>query len=417
MFVRKLTHVIEKYLQVPEIIALIGPRQAGKTTLLRALYQKVSQQHKAVFLDFEDRDVLALFNEDIKTFAQLHVAPMDYLFIDEFQYAQCGGKQLKYLFDNYATKIFISGSSALELTHQAVKYLVGRVFILHLYPFDFSEYLNARDENLYQKVFVELREKFQQFLYQPSAKFPELTAPVHKQLLQHYAEFVVYGGYPRVVAAASTEEKIMVLKNIYHTYFLREIREILQLAQEVSLDKLIKALAHQVGALVNYHELCQVTQTTQQTLKQHLNILEKTYVVRLLSPYFTNKRLELVKTPKVYFIDSGLRNCAVDYFQPLTNRIDKGQLHENFVASQLFKQEKQVNYWRTKSQAEVDFVVTHQQQLLALEVKSQAKIKTPGKALLSFQQKYQPICMMLLSENMSFWDASRCFGNLPLYFI
>ena len=136
---RQLEEKINKYLHTREIVAVIGPRQSGKTTLLKHIYNNLKN---AIFLDFEDRDILELFNEDIKSFIELYVKKYDYTFIDEFQYAKAGGEKLKYIYDNYKTKIIISGSSASELTIQSVKYLVGRIFIFNLYPCSFEEFLN-----------------------------------------------------------------------------------------------------------------------------------------------------------------------------------------------------------------------------------------------------------------------------------
>lgn len=153
---------VKKYIRKPEIIAVVGPRQSGKTTLLKQLFKSLK---KAVYVDFEDRDILNLFNNDIKSFYSLKAKGADYLFIDEFQYASDGGRKLKYLFDTYKTKIIISGSSVLDLTHQAVKYLVGRIFIFHLYPFTFAEFLRYKNPTLYGNVYLESKEKTDQFLY------------------------------------------------------------------------------------------------------------------------------------------------------------------------------------------------------------------------------------------------------------
>ena len=147
MYIKRfLEEDIRKYIGKREIIAVIGPRQSGKTTLLRHFYENFKN---AVFLDFEDRQTLELFSEDIISFVELYVKKHDYVIIDEFQYAKNGGKNLKYIYDNCKTKIIISGSSASELSIQSIKFLVGRIFVFTLYPFSFGEYLIYKNKDLY----------------------------------------------------------------------------------------------------------------------------------------------------------------------------------------------------------------------------------------------------------------------------
>ena len=158
---RKIEDEILRYLERPEIIAVIGPRQCGKTTTLKKIYGSLKN---AVFLTFEDQEALSLFENDIKQFSATYLNGRDYVFIDEFQYAENGGKLLKYLYDTYQgrVKIIISGSSAVDLTVKAVKYLVGRIFIFEMLPFDFEEYLYFRDSNyagIYKQNKIDLKKE------------------------------------------------------------------------------------------------------------------------------------------------------------------------------------------------------------------------------------------------------------------
>ncbi|MBI2147241.1 ATP-binding protein [Candidatus Woesearchaeota archaeon] len=347
---RNLELEIRKHLSGKEILAVLGPRQCGKTTMLRQLFQELS---KAIFLDFEDQEMLELFTRDIKSFAKLYAEPYQYLFIDEFQYAPEGGKQLKYLYDHTRIKIIISGSSVSGLSIHGLQYLVGRVFLFHLYPFTFEEYLLAKDAPLCSF----LAEK-------------KISPPIISRILPHVQQFCLYGGYPRVVLAESQEEKETVLRNLYNTYILKEVKEILQLPGDHKFRKLLQVIALQEGNMVNCQELCQITEFKYSELKNYLNILEKTFVTISCLPYFTNKRTELVKSPKIYFLDSGFRNVLLKNFQELSKRVDKGALYEAFVAAELAKAGLSVKYWRSKSGAEVDFVVEQAGKLFALEVKS-----------------------------------------------
>ena len=184
---RDLEKDIAKYLDKREILAVIGPRQSGKTTLLRRFFES---KEKAVFLDFEDRKILDLFLYDIDSFIALYVLPYEYVFIDEFQYAKNGGKQLKYIFDHFHRKLIISGSSATELSVQSIKHLVGRIFVFSLFPLSFKEFLRFKDEKLLKLL----------------QKSRGLSKEVIDRAFLLYEEFCIYGGYPRVVLSSDNEE-------------------------------------------------------------------------------------------------------------------------------------------------------------------------------------------------------------------
>lgn len=405
---------LRKYIHKPEIIAVVGPRQSGKTTLLKQIFKSLK---KAVYVDFEDRDILNLFNNDIKSFYSLKVKGADYLFIDEFQYASDGGRKLKYLFDTYKTKIIISGSSVLDLTHQAVKYLVGRIFNFYLYPFTFAEFLRYKNPKLHENVYLEIKGKTDHFLYGKRKIPPAVNEQVIKEIYKYYAEYAVFGGYPRVVLAGDKEEKIMVLKNIYNTYLLREIRDILHLSTEDELQKLVKALSFQIGSMAVYNELGQISSLDYKNLMRHLNILDKTFLIKMVTPYCKNKRTEIAKSPKIYFWDNGFRNMIIGSFQRLSERVDRGMLNENYVAGQLLKRGFDIKYWRTKSGAEIDFVIEDREANIAIEVKSVLGSHKTGRAVYNFREKYAVNKIIILSENLSSVDRKREITFLPIFFI
>lgn len=378
---RFLERKLAGYISKREIIAITGPRQSGKTTLLKHLFANLENAH---FLDFEDRETLELFSEDVKSFVELYVKPYKYLFIDEFQYAEQGGKNLKYIYDCCKTKIIIAGSSASGLSIHGIKYLVGRIFVFNLHPLSFEEYLNYKDPRLFEKIYVK----------------GKLSVPVIDRILPYFNEFCVYGGYPRVVLSKNLKEKELVLRNIYNTFFLKEIKEILNLPDDYKLSKLIHALALQMGNIINYNELSGVTTLNYKDLLKNLNVLEKTFICQKSQPFYTNKRTELVKTPKIFFNDNGFRNAVIKDFQPIKNRADRGALYENFVAAELIKKQYELKYWRTKSKAEMDFVLEKNGKILAMEVKSTLNKPTTTKSFQSFVEKYRPKKAFVLSEKL-----------------
>ncbi len=216
----------------------------------------------------------------------------------------------------------------------------------------------------------------------------------------YFKEFCIYGGYPRVVLSESKSEKETVLRNIYNTYFLKEIKEILNLPEDYKLGKLIRALSLQIGNIVNYKELSDITGFNHKDLLKYLNVTEKTYVIVRSLPFHTNKRTELVKSPKPFFVDSGFRNAVINNFQPVENRPDKGSLYENFVASELLKMGVELKYWRTKSMAEVDFVIENARNIIPVEIKSNLAGPSFTKSFLSFLDKYEPKKSFILSEKI-----------------
>ena len=374
---------INDYVKSQEIIAIIGPRQCGKTTLLHHIAVNLGFTRSNI-IDFEDRDELNLFTHDIKAFAELHVREQDFLFIDEFQYAIDGGKNLKYIYDHFPVKIFITGSSSSELSVQSIQYLVGRIFVFNLYPFSFKEYLRFKEPKLGK--LIDDRTKIG----------PEII----KRINSHYADFQIYGGYPRVALSSTNKEKETVIKNIFNTYLLREIKQILNYRDEFKLTRLINALALQIGSSINYNELSSVTGFKHKELLEAIDILEKTFVIQRSIPFYKNKRLELVKSPKFFFVDNGFRNMAIKNFLPASSRTDVGALNENFVATELVKKGYSIRYWRTKSKAEVDFIIEDQGEIIPLEVKTTLNKPSVSRSFRSFLEKYAPPRGFITSQQL-----------------
>ncbi len=376
---RNLEGTIKAYLSINEIIAITGVRQCGKTTLMKKIASDIEPTKKVNFISFDDISILQLFEQDIDTFVEAHVKPYDYLFIDEIQYSLESGKKLKYIYDHFSIKLIISGSSAAEIAVQGIKYLVGRIFTFTLYPFSFREFIQIKDKNLlpvYDKGGYKL--------------------PTIKKLNQYLHEFLLYGGFPRVLIASNTQEKTAILKNIYNTYLLREIRETFQVADNLKVVRLIKLLGLQIGNLVNLNELSNQSGIKMGELKNILNILESTFIIAKAHPYFTNKRKELVKSPKVYFIDPGFRNACLENFSETA--LSGGENMEQFIFSEFQKQDIALKYWRSKSQAEVDFIFEKEGNVFPIEIKTSLRGVKLSRSFQSFLGKYACQTGYVLSE-------------------
>ncbi len=391
---RDLENKINPFLQEKEIIAVIGPRQVGKTTLINNILDKLSNS-KINRVSFDNPNILNLFEEDINSFIEKHVTGFDILFIDEVQYSKLSGKHLKFIYDSQDIKIFISGSSASELSIHSLKYLVGRILIFKLFPFSFNEFLKFKDVKL-QKIYLE-------------ANFKET---INLELNKLLKEFIIYGGYPKVVLAKTNEMKEIYLQNIYETYILKEIKEILNISEEKYLIKLMKYLSLQIGNIIQYDSASQASELNFEKVKEYLSILEKTYISKLISTYHTNKTTELVKAPKNFFFDSGFRNVILNNFQE--ERQDIGELFENFIFSELIKNGFEPKYWRSKSKAEVDFIIEKNSKIIPIEVKYDLKQPKTTKSFLSFLERYSPDTSIITTLNL---DLEIEKNNLKIKFI
>lgn len=377
---RELEKTIKKYLSLSEILAIVGPRRSGKTTFL----QHLSHLWKScIIVSFENQVILDLFDLHIDAFAARYLKPYDCLIIDELQYAKRGGKNLKYLFDSYpGKKIIISGSSSPDLTIKALRHLTGRCLVFTLLPFSFAEFLTTK---------------------------PPSTP---RERAAHAEEYMTFGGYPEVVLQKDPEIKKTLLQNIYSLFFTREVKDLTALSDDYKLKNLVKALALSAANLIEYRELSQVSGFDYLSLKRYLNFLQKTFISFRVVPYFGNRRTELVKNPKIYFFDLGLRNSLIDNFQSLSLRPDKGALVENFIAITLGNQGADLRFWRTKNKAEVDFVWEKEGVLSAAEVKAGSQTHLPA-SLASFIEKYAPAQAFIFNQT---FQKSFTTGKTRVFF-
>jgi len=406
---RELEEEIKLFLKRKEILAMVGARQVGKTTFLEHLCEELKKKKKKIeFLTFEKEKDLALF-ENIEDFKDYY-KDYDILIIDEFHYAKDGGKKLKYLFDTTKIKFIISGSSSLELTFETGKYLVGRMFKFLLYPFSFREFLLAKDKKLFKVLSVRFPDIF--FVKINRKRF--FGGEINQRIQKYFQEYLLFGGYPAVALAKTKQEKIKILESILENYLLRDIKALLNLKTQRELLKTTEFLATQIGNLLNYKELSNVSNFKYKEVLRHLEILENTFIIDLLRPFYKNPRTELVKTPKVYFLDNGFRNYLLSDFKKIKKRNDVGQLVENFVYSALKRRKLgKINFWRTKSKAEIDFVLQKQGEIIPIEVKY-SKVPLIGKSFYSFIEKFSPKKGYIFTQGFS--DIKK-IKNTKIYFL
>lgn len=277
-------------------------------------------------------------------------------------------------------KFVVTGSGSLELKADVVEPLTGRKRVFYCFPLSFTEFaaymleLEAADvDEEYTHVTREL-----------------ITQPLRRQRL--IDEYMNFGGYPGVVLAETEAEKTKILREVYSSYMEKDIELILRVEKGQAFENLMKILAHQVGNLVNRAELSATLGVSEKTIERYFYLLEKTFVIEMVRPFYRNARKELVKSPKVYFSDLGFLYIAQGII-PSIQRRPMGNVFENACFLRLKELDliKLPQFWRTKSGAEVDFVVVSPKtgHPIPVEVKSSPK-EILGKSLISFIKIYQP---------------------------
>jgi predicted AAA+ superfamily ATPase len=336
---RQIAGLIERDFFKGKVIVLLGARQVGKSTLIRML--PLCEQKKTLWLDGENADVHQLLKDaNVDRLKQL-TASNQIVVIDEAQKIDNIGSILK-LFADYCKDIQViaSGSSAFELRNTLNEPLTGRKFEFKLFPMSFIEM--RQETSLLEEI---------------------------RQLPQR----LVFGYYPEIVTHPEDAERR--LRFLSDSYLYKDIFLFKGLKKPEKMLELLKLLAWQVGAEVNYNELSKTLKLDNQTIESYVLMLEQAFIVYKLPAYHSNHRTELKKTKKIYFNDLGIRNALINDFRPIEIRQDAGDLFENFVINEFRKQNEYRNiyanfyFWRNIDQREIDLVIEKNNRLETVEIK------------------------------------------------
>lgn len=326
MINRKLFQLIKLRSNDPKAIIVLGPRQSGKTTLLKSLFDQSDK--KILWFNGDDADVRKKFEDPSSSKIRNYLGDSNIIVFDEAQRIQNIGICLKIIIDNFpGVKVFASGSSAFELANKINEPLTGRKWEFTLFPISFSEMVD------HHGLFEEERQ------------------------LEHR---LVYGYYPDVINSPGSEKDI--LKQLASSYLYKDILTWERIMKPDRLEKLVQALAFQIGNEVSNHELGKVCGLDSKTIDKYLLMLERAFIVFRLNSFSRNLRNELSKSKKIYFFDNGLRNAIINQFNPIGLRNDEGALWENFLVSERFKFIEYNNlycnryFWRTQQQQEIDYI-------------------------------------------------------------
>lgn len=342
------------------IVVLIGARQVGKTSIMQ-MYPTEGYRN-TLFLNGQDAEVAERFQKlsTIEQYLSIYLNT-DFdglLFIDEFQFIEGISTMLKLLTDKHdKLKVLCSGSSSLDILKSVEESLAGRVRIIEVLALSFSEYLLFRDEKLF---------RLQQSLADAADE------ALVSDLQAAYQEYLVYGGLPRTALTMNPDEKVELLNDICQTYLLNDVRRYVANEHFVGFNKLLRLLATQIGNLVNINELSRESGLPYSDCENYVNLLQKMYVIKLIEPFFTNRRKVIGKMKKVYFCDLGLRNIIYGNFNEMPFRTDNGAIFENEILLELWRNRKAgetISFYRTQNGTEIDFVTESAQRKMAVECK------------------------------------------------
>jgi predicted AAA+ superfamily ATPase len=368
---RNLFEPLAAHLEKKEFTILTGARQTGKSTLLKQLETYCKESSKpCIFLNLESRDILSILDENpLNLLSYLPaIEGRVIVFLDEIQYLKDPSNLLKLLYDEHVqrVKIVATGSSAFYIDDHFRDSLAGRKRVFQLLTCSFDEYLRLEGKD-------DLLQDYQRIMTDKQAKTIQL-----EYLRQEWQSYMLYGGYPAVVTESDRKEKVEKLKEIRDSFVKRDILES-GVQNETAFFHLFRLLAEQSGSLVNVHELSVTLRIKNDTVENYLRILQKCFHLTLIKPFFRNLRKELTKMPKAFLLDSGLRNSLLNNFQPISERMDKGDLWETLFFRALVEKYgwDEIYYWRTADKNEVDFVLPEIESPFAVEAKyDEAAIKS-----------------------------------------
>ncbi len=368
MLERSLFDVIQKKLFKGKTIILTGARQTGKTTLIQNLLDALED---VLVLNCDEVIVREkLSNPNTSELKQI-IGNAKVVFIDEAQRVTNIGLTLKLIHDQIKkVQLIVSGSSALELANEINEPLTGRKWEYQLFTISWEELINHLG---YLEAISQLEQR------------------------------ILYGMYPDVINSLGEEEDI--LYELSDSYLYKDLLTYKGIRKPDLLDKLVRALALQIGNEVSYNELANLLQVDKNTVQAYIDLLEKSFVIFKLPAFSRNIRNEIRTGKKIYFYDTGVRNAVISDFSPMEFRTDKGALWENFLISERLKSIKykkkraKMFFWRTTTQSEIDYIEEVGKELNAWEFKwnKRSKVKTP----LSFKNQYKVEAKPITPENFN----------------
>ena len=364
---RSIEKQIVKWLFKNKIIFIVGPRQVGKTTLVKYLLDKYGKREN--YYNCELLKIRQLLeSKDPYLFKDL-VGDSKFIVLDEAHSVNEIGKALKLIHDTFPEiQIIATGSSSFQLKNKSDEPLTGRAFDFLLLPFSLKE-------------------------------VSEKTGKV--EILSGVGNILRFGLYPELIGKGEDESK-MILDNLTSRYLYKDVLEFETIKKSDKIIRLLQLIAFQVGSEASINELSMKIGINRNTVERYLDLLEKAYVIFRLKAFSGNPRKEITKKEKFYFYDTGIRNSLISQYNPLDVRNDVGALWENFCINELIKnsinkgEKKNYFFWRSLKGEEIDFLEETGGKITAYEFKwKSGKIKKPE----SFIESHRDIEFKVITQN------------------
>lgn len=358
MIKRSIEDQIQKMFAIKKAIIIYGARQVGKSTLTQHLME--SFNGKSIVFNGDEPDVRRMFDDIGSVQLRNIIGSNEFVLIDEAQKISDIGNIVKLICDNMKNiQLVVTGSSSFDIANYTKESMTGRKIEFILYPLTFSE-LSAENGVLNEKRMLERR--------------------------------LIFGSFPEITTNVGSEK--ILLKSLASSYLYRDVLSLENIKKPVLIEKLVRALALQIGQEVSYFELSQLLEADKGTIEKYIDILEKSFIIFKLNSYSRNVRNELKKSKKIYFWDNGIRNAVIGNFSDVSQRTDVGALWENYLISERLKMndysdlETRSYFWRTTQQQEIDYIEEKNGELFAYEFKWNPKRK--AKIPLTFSKSYNP---------------------------
>jgi hypothetical protein len=383
---------LRKDLPKKEITCLIGSRQTGKTTLMKLLQKELDKRgEKTLFYNLDLAHDKAHFQSQQAFLSKIALeigSAGGFIFIDEIQRLENAGVFLKGIYDTgLPYKFIISGSGSMDLKAKFKESMAGRKRIFEINPVSLREFINHRTD------------------YRYADRLSDFFSIEREQADLLLLEYMNFGGYPRVILAGDSEDKLRNIDEIYQSYIARDITYLIKADKIESFSHLIRLLADQSGKIINYSELSATIGISLVTLKNYIWYAEETYILKRVTPFFRNIRNEIGKTPMVYFNDHGLRNYALGIMGRLSRPDDIGFTFQSLVYQVLRRKLSwtgtELHFWRSKSAGEVDFVVEAGREIIPVEVKyREMTMPSMPRSVHSFIAKFAPQRCLIVNRNL-----------------
>ena len=353
---RKILNHLHRQKNKREIIVLTGMRRTGKTTVLKMLFEEIESRNK-VFFDLENPLEQKIFEETDYNNIWANLKPYNisskektYIFLDEIQSMPNIVKVVKYLFDHYNVKFFLTGSSSFYLKNLFPESLAGRMLVFEIYPLDFEEFLTFKNTK-------------KEFYNSLSESDKEKNMIVYEKVKKLYEEYLIYGGFPQVALEENFTQKEFILSDIFKSYFEKDVRILSDFRDINAFRDLLILLTQRVGTKLDISKLASEVGVSRETVYSYISFLQGTYFVTLISPFTTNVDREISKSKKLYLCDSGIIHHIA--------KVDEGRLFENSVFNNLRKYGN-VHYYEKRLGGEIDFILNKE---IGIEVKTRGTLQ------------------------------------------